>query len=186
MIEDPEIRDMLLHDDWRNVDYIIITFQMKGDVDQTRDQLILDALAARHPSPRSTPAAGRSRSSRSTTTYQDDAAAVLKQTWESYHGHFIEGGRVIDRGNQGRTTSEGQACAMLRAVYGRPAAFDQVWEWTRTHLQQRAAARWPGLAGRRPMAPWAYWTPAARPTATRMGAGAAVRLQALGRAALQG
>lgn len=45
---------------------------------------------------------------------------------------------MVDPGTGNRTTSEGQAYALLRAVYiNDRAAFDQVWEWTKTHLQQR-------------------------------------------------
>ena len=62
---------------------------------------------------------------------------MLQNTWESYEDRFIRDGRVIDPKSGGATTSEGQAYAMLRAVYVEDrAAFDEVWGWTRENLQE--------------------------------------------------
>lgn len=62
---------------------------------------------------------------------------MLLNTWESYKKRFIRDGRVIDPKSGGATTSEGQAYAMLRAVYvDDHAAFDEVWGWTRENLQE--------------------------------------------------
>ncbi|MGI8540106.1 MAG: glycosyl hydrolase family 8 [Rubrobacteraceae bacterium] len=62
---------------------------------------------------------------------------MLENTWESYEDRFIRDGRVIDPKSGGATTSEGQAYAMLRAVYiDDEAAFDEVWGWARENLQE--------------------------------------------------
>ena len=63
---------------------------------------------------------------------------MLSNTWEGYKEHFIEDGRVIDpKANQ--TTSEGQAYAMLLAVYmDDREAFDEIWGWTQENLQSSA------------------------------------------------
>ncbi|MDQ3361678.1 MAG: glycosyl hydrolase family 8 [Actinomycetota bacterium] len=62
---------------------------------------------------------------------------MLRNTWESYEDRFIRDGRVIDPKSGGKTTSEGQAYAMLRAVYTNDeAAFDEIWGWARKNLQE--------------------------------------------------
>jgi endo-1,4-beta-D-glucanase Y len=66
---------------------------------------------------------------------------LLSVTWETYKKDFItREGRVRDRPPAGwdETTSEGQAYALLRAVWidDRPT-FDLVWTWTREHLRTR-------------------------------------------------
>ncbi len=63
---------------------------------------------------------------------------MLKNTWESYKERFVKNGRIVDPKSGGLTTSEGQAYAMLRAVYvDDQRAFDQVWDWTQQNLQVR-------------------------------------------------
>jgi endoglucanase len=60
---------------------------------------------------------------------------MLSNTWEGYKERFIEDGRVIDP-KADQTTSEGQAYAMLRAVYmDDREAFDEIWGWTQENLQ---------------------------------------------------
>ncbi|MDP9425180.1 MAG: glycosyl hydrolase family 8, partial [Actinomycetota bacterium] len=55
---------------------------------------------------------------------------MLENTWESYKGRFVEDGRVVDPKSGGATTSEGQAYAMLRAVYmDDEEAFGEIWGW---------------------------------------------------------
>jgi endoglucanase len=51
---------------------------------------------------------------------------------------YVEGdGRVVRRDQGGDTVSEGQAYALLLAVaVDDPGRFDQVWTWTREHLQR--------------------------------------------------
>lgn len=62
----------------------------------------------------------------------------LSALWSLYRYTHVQGGRVVARDEGGVTTSEGQAYAMLRAVWAndRPA-FDEVWRWTRENLQVR-------------------------------------------------
>ena len=66
-----------------------------------------------------------------------DDNPMLQNTWESYEDRFIRDGRVIDPKSGGATTSEGQAYAMLRAVYvNDEEAFGEVWGWARENLQE--------------------------------------------------
>ncbi len=67
------------------------------------------------------------------------ASTLLRQTWEGYKRDFILGdGRVVDYARNRQTTSEGQAYAMLRAVWMNDRTeFDLVWRWTQSNLQVR-------------------------------------------------
>lgn len=58
--------------------------------------------------------------------------------WQAYCSSFIDGqGRVIDHQNGDRTTSEGQAYAMLFALIANDRArFDHLLAWTRENLAQ--------------------------------------------------
>jgi cellulose synthase (UDP-forming) len=69
-------------------------------------------------------------------------ADELSTVWSSYKHAYIRDGRVIDPESGGITTSEGQGYALLRAVWENDkAAFDQLWRWTRAHLQVRKEDR---------------------------------------------
>lgn len=62
----------------------------------------------------------------------------LSALWSFYRYTHIQDGRVVAHDEGGITTSEGQAYAMLRAVWANDrAAFEAVWRWTRENLQVR-------------------------------------------------
>lgn len=66
-------------------------------------------------------------------------ADLLQQSWQAYQQRFIQAdGRVIDRENRDRTTSEAQAYALLRSVLmDDRATFDRVLQWSENNLQRR-------------------------------------------------
>jgi endoglucanase len=92
---------------------------------------------AQAPSPIDPPA--ESRTAMPTTT------EVLTQSWAAYRQRFIQAdGRVIDWEQNARTVSEGQAYAMLRAVFADdPATFAQTLNWAEDNLQRRGASGQP-------------------------------------------
>ncbi len=61
---------------------------------------------------------------------------ILKESWDAYVQRFIQkDGRVIDHSAEGISTSEGQAYAMLRAVWiGDRDNFDKTFTWARNNL----------------------------------------------------
>src|SRR5262245_10478188 len=65
---------------------------------------------------------------------------VLRTTWSAYVRRFVhEDGRVVDPKAGGITTSEGQAYAMLRAVWVEDrAVFDRALSWAVEHLNRGA------------------------------------------------
>lgn len=58
--------------------------------------------------------------------------------WTQFKSEFIENGRVIDKGQNGISHTEGQGMALLLAVQNNdPETFSQVWNWTKSNLQVR-------------------------------------------------
>lgn len=74
-----------------------------------------------------------------TTLSRDD---LLTESWQAYRQRFIQSdGRVIDWEDGGRTVSEGQAYAMLRAVMADdPATFDMTLRWAEDNLRRPSQA----------------------------------------------
>lgn len=69
--------------------------------------------------------------------------ALLQESWQAYRDRFIQAdGRVIDWESDQRTTSEGQAYALLRAVLvDDPSTFAQVLNWSEVNLARRQSGR---------------------------------------------
>ena len=84
-------------------------------------------------------------------------AAAVRAEWDPYVSTFIQSdGRVIDRAGDDVSTSEGQAYALVRAVWcDDRATFDKVLLWTRNNLQGGDPTRLPAWRwGRRPDGSW--------------------------------
>ena len=73
------------------------------------------------------------------------AGSELATTWRGYCMEFIQSdGRVLDRSEGDRSTSEGQAYAMARAVWmDDQETFQRVRDWTRDNLQGGEPTRLP-------------------------------------------
>lgn len=67
------------------------------------------------------------------------AAVLPAPLWQSYVSRFVSPeGRVIDTGQSGITTSEGQGYGMLLAVAADDRSrFERLWQWTQRHLGVR-------------------------------------------------
>lgn len=58
--------------------------------------------------------------------------------WTQFKSAFIVNGRVIDKGQNEISHTEGQGMALLLAVHNNdPETFSQVWNWTQRNLQVR-------------------------------------------------
>lgn len=70
---------------------------------------------------------------------------LLAESWNAYRGRFIQAdGRVIDWEAGGRTVSEGQAYAMLRAVLADdPDTFERTLTWAENNLRRSSVANNP-------------------------------------------
>ncbi len=77
---------------------------------------------------------GASRAGEARARARDELSAL----WSLYRYTHVQAGRVVALDEGGITTSEGQAYAMLRAVWADDrASFEEVWRWTRENLQVR-------------------------------------------------
>ncbi|HEY8476591.1 MAG TPA: glycosyl hydrolase family 8, partial [Chloroflexota bacterium] len=151
---DPEIRNDVFLNDWRTVDYVVTTPQMLHDTRIAQLDLVGSVLEHSTPIARFD-AGGWPLEVRRVGKFQQWEAyrdPVLARTWEGYKARFLRGGRVIDPRREGPvTTSEGQAYALLRAVYMNDRrTFDEVWTWTKAHLQIPESGLLAWLWGRRP------------------------------------
>ena len=64
--------------------------------------------------------------------------AFGQSDWTQFKSAYIENGRVIDKGQNDISHTEGQGMALLLAVQNNdPATFSQVWNWTKSNLQVR-------------------------------------------------
>jgi endoglucanase len=70
-------------------------------------------------------------------------AKLLQESWDAYRRRFIqEDGRVIDWEADGRSTSEGQAYAMLRSVLiNDPKTFELTLSWAENNLKRKQAGQ---------------------------------------------
>ncbi len=71
------------------------------------------------------------------------SANLLAQSWDVYRKRFIQAdGRVIDWEGESRSTSEGQAYAMLRAVLmGDRTTFDLTLRWGENNLKRQSGSQ---------------------------------------------
>ena len=68
-------------------------------------------------------------------TQQDNNA--FKRQFIAFNALFIDGGRVVDTGNNSVSHSEGQGYGLLFAVHAdEQQTFDALWAWTRDTLQR--------------------------------------------------
>ena len=89
-------------------------------------------------------------------------AALLRRTWRGYRRHFVQAdGRVIDWKGGGISTSEGQAYAMIRAVWADDRdTFERARRWTRDNLQGGVPTALPAWRwGQRPDQSWGVLDP---------------------------
>lgn len=130
--QDPAVRGGVFHNDWRRVDYLLMTPLTLGEFHATHDQVALQAL--QHAQLVRSWKAGTNvvqlyRVKGAIGSEQDpqmEAANTLEQG-------FDEGGAYAAA--DGSVTSEAQAYALLRSVWSNdPKGFDEVWTWTQAHL----------------------------------------------------
>ena len=151
---DPYIRRNVFEENWRNLDYLVFSGQLVHDV-QADDLAFLQSILDHSTLVATFDTGGWPIHVH--RVVQEEVIPVsehqlLGRAWTDYLDRFVTAdGRVVadDLADRG-TTSEGQAYAMLRAVYsGDRSAFDQVWTWTREHLQRDDGLlswRWNGEA----------------------------------------
>ncbi len=132
---DPAIRGGVFKEDWRTVDYVLMTANLPQAFQDSGNTIVLEAL----------------RNASLVKRWEADGDAV--ELWKvnkpgTTEGALLAAGTAhiaerFERGGalvrpDGTVASESQAYAMLRAVWSDDrAAFDQVWGWTQRSLVNR-------------------------------------------------
>lgn len=130
---DPAVREDVFHDDWRRVDYLILTPNLKTAFEATDNEIALDAL--NHSSiVREWEESGYSVQLRKVDKVNALDHSLLDDSYEYLERRFDRGGAFVD---DKVVSSEAQAYALLRAVWSdRQQDFDRIWKWTSANLQR--------------------------------------------------
>lgn len=147
---DPEVRQTY-DDDWRNIEYLIVTHEVLEQVETGTVPNIKKILD------HSTMIADFRKG---TTSFIDLSKyistngdwvqvyktknrndIVLQDSWTYFKFRYIESyGQVVNRDQNDITTSTDQSQAMIRAVREKDLdAFKGLWQWSKDHLQYRSA-----------------------------------------------
>lgn len=139
-LNDPTLRRRLTENRWQTIDYVVtspslFSSEARSDIDLLREVVENSDIVRRV----AAPGAGMEiRRVRKVHRLPATANPMLTNTWQTYKERFIADGRVLDPKSNNETTSEGQAYAMIQAVYmDDPGTFDRVWAWTKNNLQTR-------------------------------------------------
>jgi len=135
--KDPEIKIKLLKNDWRNINYLLASGQMKADAYESDLELV------KHAFENSTTIAtfiGQDAETRNDIEIRqvNNDKDILSKAWGMYKQTFTKSAGAIYDPYTSRITSEGQAYSFLRAVWaGDKQEFDRVWKWTDENMRLR-------------------------------------------------
>lgn len=147
---DPDIRDKKLASNYKNLEYVMVTAEVQRQLVgfPKTSSLLRHALANSQPVaafafgnsyPKTIDLFNQEYPNGDwVVIYQQQTPGqVLEAGWNFYKQSFINSEGQVSDPYGGQTTSEGQAYALLRAVWmNDQQTFDKVWQWTKTHLQQ--------------------------------------------------
>ena len=133
--DDPEVNKNILKNDWRNIDYLLTTPSFRSDINSDRTALPLVRQAYKHSTKVATFDGDNYYKVEIYRVNNDKNNDDLIRTWKYYTNNFVDiNGRVIDPSN-GKTTSEGQSYALLRAVWvDDQETFEKVLSWTKNNI----------------------------------------------------
>lgn len=137
---DPAIRTGIFKDDWRTVDYIIMSPGLEQDFRNSNNTIALEALRHAHPIMRweAGPGDEQLHAKQSLVLWKVDKPGALDADMLKASGRYIAAAFEKDgayANADGSVTSESQSYAMLRAVWtDERAAFDRAWTWTQGAL----------------------------------------------------
>jgi len=139
---DPAVRQGVFHDDWRTVDYLVITPNLDQEFAREGNIVALDALRRAHRVASWAAAAGTPRfhPGQVIELWKVDHAGpterdLLAGTDRTIADRFGRDGAFA--ADDGTVTSEAQSYALLRAVWSDDrTSFDRAWAWTQAHLQR--------------------------------------------------
>ncbi len=130
---DPAVYRDLFHEDWKLIDYLVLTPGLEEVLARSPNSLAYQAYE------NSTPVASFSVGNAEVEIRKVNHPGIvvkemLSQSYESFKARYIEDGQVHPEG--GYTQAVDQAGAMLMAVWmDDKATFDALWAWTAMYLQ---------------------------------------------------
>ncbi len=140
--QDPEVSVTKLKNDWRSIDYLIMSPGVKEAFQLSGNKLALEALQNAHKVRQwAAPAGNEALHPRQIIElWKVDKAGPTEASFMSDSNSFINS-RFGQNGSfasaDGVVTSESQSYALLRSVWlNDKANFYKTWEWTRTYLQR--------------------------------------------------
>ncbi len=140
---DPDIRTGVFNDDWRTVDYLIMTPGLEDSFISSNNTVAREAKQNAQLLKRweAAPGDGRLHQRQVIELWKVNKPGQLELTRLADSAGYTS--RRFERDGafvspDGTVTSESQSYAMLRAVWSDDrAGFDRAWQWTRTHLIDR-------------------------------------------------
>lgn len=130
---DPAIRGGVFNDDWRMVDYLIMTPGLEDTFRDAGNTVALDALRNAH-LVRRWSVDGATVELWKVDKPGPTELAMLRQGAAYIDGRFARDGAYA--GADGTVTSESQSYALLRALWlDDRESFNRTWAWTRDHLR---------------------------------------------------
>jgi endo-1,4-beta-D-glucanase Y/4-amino-4-deoxy-L-arabinose transferase-like glycosyltransferase len=130
---DPAVYRELFHDDWRNIDYLVMTPGLEQIFTQEQEKLPYQAYS------RSTPVASFQVGEAAIEIRRVDNGGIaiadtIEEGYASFMASYVSEGQV--KGPGGYTDVRDQAAAMLMAVWmDDQRAFDELWGWAKLRLQ---------------------------------------------------
>ncbi len=139
--DDPAVYRDLFHDDWRLIDYMVLTPNL--DRIFARDESKMTYLAYSNSTPVATFSEGNATVEIRKINHPGIAVQdKVKLSYESFISRYVRNGQV--RPDHGYTDARAQATAMLMAVWmDDQETFDQLWQWTFMHLQSETGLLYP-------------------------------------------
>ncbi len=138
---DPQVRYDILKEDWNNIDYLLFTPALRITVYNDNLPMIQNAYENSHIIKRFHRNIIGDEGYPVEIREVNNQNGVIQKGWEAYRDNFITPeGRVIDPLRDNLSTSEGQAYALLRAVWiweGDKEIFDRVQLWTEYNMKQK-------------------------------------------------
>jgi endo-1,4-beta-D-glucanase Y len=129
---DPAIHTGVLHDDWQNIDYLVVSPGVQQALADSGNSIALDALRHAH-AVQSWEADGSQLELWKVDKVGQTEANLLSGSNAYVNEHFARDGALTTA--DGSATSESQAYALLRAVWSNDrAAFARSWNWTSSHM----------------------------------------------------
>ncbi|MDQ6671019.1 MAG: glycosyl hydrolase family 8 [Chloroflexota bacterium] len=133
---DPAIRTGVFADDWRNVDYLVMSPGLEQMFADSGNTLATQALEHAH-SVKSWTSDGSSLAIWKVDKSGATEAGLLSASAAYIDHHFDRAGAFA--APDGTVTSEAEAYALLRAVWsGDRDTFQQTWQWSKAHLLNSA------------------------------------------------